>query len=222
MSFLRATNGTIPGGVSASKILFIGVPKVVSELPLCILDPKGVESCLLVLAELSAEASVYLVCPGANKYHTGRVIDTSFAFYSEGIRAVTLHKEQFVPFRNSTSSVPNTLQGFNNRYALKVAVAAAKCIAEIQHAEMAGRHEDFTKFIDTHVCEWPKEYFKCNRKTIVIWEDSTGLKHVSISPCLSELVRYCSGATSTLSVKVAPSTNLVAVGNASEQSLHSG
>ena len=139
-SFLRSTDGAIPGRVVAQKIVLIGAPKDVIRLPLCIADPMGVESCLLVLAELDVSTSEYLVCPGAPKHNPGRLVERSSAFYSEGVHVATLSKDQLVPFRDPASSVPKTLEEVNNRHAWKLSVAMAKCIAEIHHATIECRH----------------------------------------------------------------------------------
>ena len=216
MSFLRSTGGTIPGGVVAEKIVLIGAPKAVTQLPLCIADPMGVESCLLILAELDASTGEYLVCPGAPKHNPGRLVERSPAFYSEGVRAVTLAKEQLVSFRDPASSVPKTLQELNSRHAWKLAVAAAKCIAEIHRAKIEGYHEDFGQFVDLHVCEWPREYTTPGMKLIIIWEDNEGCRHTSASPCVSQLVRCCSGATSVAPEAHAAPTNSAFASSASD------
>ena len=217
LSFLRSTDGTIPGGALAQKIVLIGAPKAVTRLPLCIADPMGVESCLLVLAELDASTSEYLVCPGANKHNPGRLVERSSAFHSEGIRAMTLRKEQLVPFRDPTSSVPTTLQEVNDRHAWKLAVATAKCIAEIHRAEIEGRDTDFGNVVDPHVREWPQDYTTPGLKLVTVWEDNMGRKHASVSPCVSQLVRYCSGATSAVPAALAAPTDSPAPSNASEE-----
>ena len=157
------------------------------------------ESCLFVLAELDASTSEYLVCPGAPKHNPGRLAERSPAFHSEGIRAVTLCKEQLVSFRDPTSSVPTTLQEFNNRHAWKLAVAIARCIAEIYRADGDGRHADFGDFVEPQVREWHQDYTTPGLKMVMVWEDAEGCRHASVSPCISHLVRYCSGAKSVVS-----------------------
>ena len=154
------------------------------------------ESCLLVLAELDASTSEYLVCPGANKNCPGRLVERSPVFYSEGIRTIALCEEQLVSLRDPDNSAPKTLQEVNNRHALKLTVARAKCIAEIHRAEIEDRDADFEDLIDHHVSGWSFEYIVPGMKMLVIWEDNEGRRHVSICPCINELVRYCSGATS--------------------------
>ena len=52
LNFLRCSDGPIPGGAAAKKVVLIGAPKTATELPCCITDPMRMESCLLVLAEL--------------------------------------------------------------------------------------------------------------------------------------------------------------------------
>jgi hypothetical protein len=203
LPFLRSTDGIIPGGAVAEKIVLIGAPKAVTQLPLCIADPMGMESCVLVLAEVDASTSEYLVCPGAPKHNPGRLAERSSTFFSQGVRAATLGKDQLVPFRDPASSVPKTLQEVNNRQAWKLSVAMAKCIAEIHRAKIEGRCEDFEEFVEPHVCEWPREYTMPGMKLIIIWEDNEGHRHASVSPCISQLVGHCSRATS-----VAPATHV--------------
>ena len=196
MSFLRTTDGIIPGGSGAKKIVLIGIPKPMTKLPLCIADPMRMESCLLVLAELDASTSEYLVCPGANKNYPERFIEKSPVFYAEGIRTMALREEQLVSLGDPDNSAPKTLQEVNDRHALKLTIARAKCIAEIHRAEIENRLADFEELVDQHVSTWP---FECNvpgMKMLVIWEDDEDRRHVSICPCIKELVRYCSGATS--------------------------
>ena len=195
MSFLRATEGTIPGGAGARKIVLIGIPKPVTKLPLCIADPMGMESCLLVLSELDASTSEYLVCPGANKDYPERLVERSPVFYSEGIRTMALREVQLVSLRDPDNSAPKTLQEVNNRHALKLTIARAKCIAEIHRAEIEDRHADFEELVDQHVSGWPFECSIPGMKMLVIWADENR-RHVSICNCIKELVRYCSGATS--------------------------
>ena len=205
MSFLRTTEGIIPGGAGAQKIVLIGIPKPVTKLPICIADPMQMESCLLVLAELDASTSEYLVCPGANKDYPERLIEKSPVFYAEGIRTMALCEEQLVSLRDPDNSAPKTLQELNNRHALKLTVARAKCIAEIHRAEIEGRQADFEELIEQHVSGWP---FECNvpgMKMLVVWEDEESRRHVSICPCIKELVRYCSGATSAASTPTSTS-----------------
>jgi hypothetical protein len=216
LSFLRSTDGTIPGGSLAQKIVLIGAPKAVTRLPLCIADPIGMESCLVVLAELDASTSEYLVCPGAPKHNPGRLAERSSAFHSEGIRAVTLCKEQLASFRDPTSSVPKTLQELNERHAWKIAVATAKCIAEIHRAEIEGRHADFGEFVEVQVREWPHDYITPGLKLVIVWEDNEGRRHASVSPGISQLVRYCSGATSAVPAAPAAPTSSLAPSSASE------
>ena len=216
MSFLRSTDGTIPGGAVAKKIVLIGAPKAVTRVPLCIADPMGMESCLFVLAELDASTSEYLVCPGAPKHNPGRLAERSPAFHSEGIRAVTLCKEQLVSFRDPTSSVPTTLQEFNNRHAWKLAVAIARCIAEIYRADGDGRHADFGDFVEPQVREWHQDYTTPGLKMVMVWEDAEGCRHASVSPCISHLVRYCSGATSAVPAALAAPTSSAAPSSTSE------
>jgi hypothetical protein len=215
-SFLRSTDGAIPGRVVAQKIVLIGAPKDVIRLPLCIADPMGVESCLLVLAELDVSTSEYLVCPGANKRNPGRLAERSSTFHSEGIRATTLSKGQLVPFRDPASSVPKTLQELNERHAWKTAVATAKCIAEIHRAEVEGRQADFGEFVDPYVCGWSQDYAMSGLELVIVWEDSVGRRHASVSPCVSQLVRYCSGATSAVSAAPAALTDHLAASSTSE------
>ena len=117
------------------------------------------ESCLLVLAELDASTSEYLVCPGANKDYPERLIEKSPVFYAEGVRTMALREKQLVPLRDPDNSAPKTLQELNNRHALKLTVARAKCIAEIHRAEIEDRHADFEELIDQHVSGWP---FECS------------------------------------------------------------
>ena len=216
LSFLRSTDGGIPGGVVARKIVLIGAPKDVIRLPLCIADPMGVESCLVVLAELDASTGEYLVCPGANKQNPGRLAERSCTFHSDGIRATTLSKGQLVPFRDSASSVPKTLQEMNKRHAWKTAVATAKCIAEIYRAKVEGRQADFGDFVDPYVCGWSQEYATSGLKLVMVWEDSEGQRYASVSPCVLQLVRYCSGATSVVSVASAAPNNPLLASSTSE------
>ena len=218
LPFLRAIDGTIPGAVFAERIVLIGAPKAVTEMPLCIADPMCVASCLLVLAELDALNHKYLVCPGAPKHNPGRLVERSSAFYSEGVHVATLSKDQLVPFRDPASSVPKTLEEVNNRHAWKLSVAMAKCIAEIHHATIECRHEEFDAFVDTHVYKWPREYITPGLKLIIIWEDSKGYRHTSVSPCISQLVRYCSGATSVPPAAHASETTHVLASSVSEPS----
>jgi hypothetical protein len=205
LSFLRTTEGIIPGGAGAQKIVLIGIPKPVTKLPLCIADPMRMESCLLVLAELDASTSEYLVCPGANKDYPERLIEKSPVFYAEGIRTMALREEQLVSLRDPDNSAPQTLQELNNRHALKLTVARAKCIAEIHRAEIEGRHADFEELIDRHVSGWPFECSVPGMKMLLVWEDEEGRRHVSICPCIKELVRYCSGATSAAPIRTSTS-----------------
>ena len=217
MSFLRSTDGTIPGGAVAQQIILIGAPKAVTRLPLCIADPMGIESCLLVLAELDASTSEYLVCPGAPRHNPGRLAERSRAFHFEGIRSVTLGKKQLVPFRDPTSSVPTTLQEVNARHAWKLAVATAKCIAEIHRVKIeGGRHEDFGEFVDPQVREWHQDYTTHGLKLVIIWEDNEGRKHASVCPCISHLVRYCSGATSAAPAEITSPMTVAAARGVSE------
>ena len=216
LSFLRSTDGIIPGGAVAEKIVLIGAPKAVTRLPLCIADPMGMESCLFVLAELDASTNEYLVCPGAPKHNPGRLAERSFAFHSEGIRAVTLCKEQLVSFRDPSSSVPTTLQEVNERHAWKLAVATARCIVEIHRADIEGRHADFGDFVEPQVCEWPQDYTRPGLKLVMVWEDIEGRRHASVSPCISHLVSYCSGATSAVRAALAAPTSSAAPSSASE------
>ena len=169
------------------------------------------ESCFLVLAELDASTSEYLVCPGAPRHNPGRLAERSRAFHFEGIRPMTLRKEQLVHFRDSTSSVPTTLQEVNARHAWKLAVATAKCIAEIHRAETeGGRHAGFGEFVDPNVREWHRDYTTQGLKLVIIWEDNEGRKHASACPCISQLVRYCSGATSAVPAAIASLVPLAA------------
>ena len=175
-------------------------------------------SCLIVLAELDALNNQYLVCRGAPKHIPGRLVERSSAFYPEGVHVATLSKDQLVPFRDPASSVPKTLQEVNHRHAWKLSVATAKCIAEIHHAMIEGRHPGFDAFVDTHVCNWPREYITSGLKLIIIWEDNKGYRHTSVSPCISQLVRYCSGATSVVPAAHALETTHVLASSVSEPS----
>ena len=147
MSLLRTSEGAIPGGVGVQKIVLIGIPKPATKLPLCIADPMGMESCLLVLAELDASTSEYLVCPGANKDHPERLVERALVFYSEGIRTMPLREEQLVSLCDPDNSAPKMLQEANNRHALKLTIARAKCSAEIHRAEIEDRHADFEELV---------------------------------------------------------------------------
>ena len=198
MKFLRSSEGAIPGGTVAEKILMIGVPKPATKLPYCIADPAQLESCLLVLAELDGPANEYLVCPGANKYCPGRMVEKSPTFYSDCIRTMTLREQQLVSVYDPSSSAPRSLQEFNNRQALKLTMARANCIVEIHRAEIEERDTNFADFVGEHVSDWPLEYIAPGMKMLLVWQDDNGRKHVSICPCITELVRYCSGATSAL------------------------
>jgi len=150
LNFLRSTDGPIPGGAAAQKIVLIGAPKDATTLPLCIADPMGTDNCLLVLAELDASTSEYLVCPGANKNYPGRLAERSSVFYSEGIRTMTLCEEQLVPYRTATSA-PKTLKEVNNRHGLKLTLARAKCIVEIHRAKIEDRPADFASHVEQQV-----------------------------------------------------------------------
>ena len=163
------------------------------------------ESCLLVLAELDASTSEYLVCPGANKDYPERLIEKSPVFYAEDIRTMALCEEQLVSLRDPDNSAPKTLQELNNRHALKLTVARAKCIAEIHRAEIEDRQADFEELIEQHVSGWPFECSVPGMKMLVVWEDEESQRHVSICPCIKELVRYCSGATSAASTPTSTS-----------------
>ena len=218
LGFLRSSDGTVPGRVVAEKIVLIGAPKAVTQLPRCIADPVGMESCLLVLTELDASTSEYLVCPGALKHNPERLAERSLAFHSEGIRAVTLRHEQLVLFCDPNNSAPKTLQEVNNRYAWKLTVAVAKCIAEIYRAEIEGRQEDFSEFINPHVPEWSQEHITPGMKLVIIWEDTEGRRHASVSHCISQLVRHCSGATSAAPDAFATPTTSAAVSSVGEPS----
>ena len=204
MNFLRSTDGPIPGGAAAKKIVLIGAPKNATMLPLCIADPMGTDSCLLVLAELDASTSEYLVCPGANKNYPGRLAERSSVLYSEGIRTMTLCEEQLVPYRAATSA-PKTLKEVNSRHGLKLTLARAKCIVEIHRAEIEDRNKNFGSFVDQQVSGWPFEYSVPGLKMLMVWEDNEGRNHVSICPCIRELVRHCSGATSAAPIRTSTS-----------------
>ena len=205
LNFLRTTDGIIPGGSGAKKIVLIGIPKPMTKLPLCIADPMRMESCLLVLAELGDSTSEYLVCPGANKDYPERLVEKSHVFYAEGIRTMSLREDQLVSLRDSDNSAPKTVQEVNNRHALKLTLARAKCIAEIHRAEIEDRHANFEELIDQHVSGWPFECSMPGMKMLMIWEDKESRRRVSICPCIKELVRYCSGATSAASTPTSTS-----------------
>ena len=199
MSFLHTSVGTIFGGACAQKIVAIGIPKYVTKVPLCIADPMHMESCLLVLAAYDVTTNTYLVCPGANKEYPERLVENSHFFYTEGIRTIVLHKEQLVPLRDPDNSAPKTMQDVNNRHALKLIITRAKCIAEIHHAELEDRQANVHEFIDEQVSTWPFERNVPGMKMLVVWEGMDSRRHVSICPCIKDLVRYCSGAKSVVS-----------------------
>ena len=117
---------------------------------------------------------------------------------------MTLCEEQLVPYRTATSA-PKTLKEVNNRHGLKLTLARAKCIVEIHRAEIEDRNENFGSFVDQQVSGWPFEYSVPGLKMLMVWEDNEGRNHVSICPCISELVRHCSGATSPAPRTAAPS-----------------
>ena len=75
-------------------------------------------------------------------------------------------------------------------------MATANCIVGIHRAEIEERDANFADFVDEHVSEWPLEYIAPGMKMLMLWQDDNGRKHVSICPCITELLRYCSGATS--------------------------
>ena len=196
LNFLRSPDGPLPGKDAARKIVLIGAPKNTTKLPLCIADPMQVESCLLVLAQLDTSLHEYIVCPGANKLYPARRAERSTTFYSEGIRMMTLRKEQLIPFHDPTNSAPKTINEVNRRHGLKLTIARAKCIVEIHRAKIENRVEDFTGYVDPKVSGWPFDYSIPGMKMIMVWEDEEDRRHVSICPCIKELVRHCSGATS--------------------------
>ena len=88
---------------------------------------------------------------------------------------------------------------------LKLTLARAKCIVEIHRAEIEDRNENFGSFVDQQVSGCPFEYSVPGLKMLMVWEDNEGRNHVSICPCISELVRHCSGATSPAPRTAAPS-----------------
>ena len=192
--FLRSASGCLPGGATCENVLAIGVPKQLQALPKLIEDPMEVETCLMILAQISS--SQYLVCPGSCKSSTERPPEKSSIFYKEGIRLITLNRKQLRPLKD-VPCAPASLQEANALHpALKLMTALANCMTEIHAAEKQRRQPKFDAFIDTDVTNWPYEFVAPGKKLVIIWADAEKRLHAASTPYLSELIKLCSGATS--------------------------
>ena len=127
--FLRSASGCLPGGATCEKVVAIGIPKPLQTLPKIIEDPMGIETCLMVLAQINP--SQHLVCPGSCKASIERPPEKSSVFYKEGIRLITINTKQLRPMKN-VACAPTSIREANAiRPALKLISALANCMAEI-------------------------------------------------------------------------------------------
>ena len=75
----------------------------------------------------------------------------------------------------------------------------------IPSMDIAVTVDDGVGIVDQHVSGWPIECSVPGMKVLLVWEDEVGRRHVSICPCIKELVWYCSGVTSAVPTTAAPS-----------------
>lgn len=172
----------------ATDIILIGVPKDISELPQCIVNPVQKMKYLWVLAKLDHATHDYIVCPVTN----GRGSNSKRCVGSrDGLQVMTLPENDMVPAVDHGNKVFNTLQHCNNNDSLKLQYAIANCMVEIHRSKQSLCDESFDRFVDTNVCTWPYKYTSPGAKMVMIWKDNGGQKHVVICPSISHLVRLC-------------------------------
>ena len=147
--FLRSAYGCLPGGATCEKVVAIGIPKPLQTLPKLIEGPMGIETCLMILTQISSHQ--YLCCPGSCRASMERPPDKSSIFYKEGVRLITINTDQLWPLKN-VACAPTSIHEANAIWpALKLISALANYMAEINTTEKQRTHPKFDRFIDTGV-----------------------------------------------------------------------
>ncbi len=123
-----------------------------------------------------------------------------YNYCAEELYLATLHEWQRRPLKKPGPDVPKSLREVNGEpvpahASLKLIAALAGCLAEIHAAQLAGREMDIERFVETDLTKWSTA--AANRKLLVIWADTCGNMCCSAGPNLYELIRCCSGASSS-------------------------
>lgn len=115
--------------------------------------------------------------------HSGgrRVANGVYHYDVEDIRLVTV--DDPVPVE-SGAAFPNSLDQVNGasprHSCLKIAVAMARCLAEIYFARVEGRGVDFSNILDLDPFGWPDAFWE--RRLLLVWKDAEGSNHASVGP----------------------------------------